>query len=236
MLLPSFQSGNQVSLTTSKSAPRVRTMTVEENHIINIDGSQNKPSSSSQQQQSKPVNLPHHALSGSSAANGATNRSLTEEIDEPTQHLLMADPEDPPHPGAQAGLPTMTGDQYVHTPGVHDSDTESVVSARSKTTSQLEEEAKMPWYRGVTCKDIRAITPTLLILLGGLLIMIFVIPYAFSSVIKQLKAEQLMEEAKQRELEARLAARLNQTLEAAATSTTLGPTISEGEELFENES
>jgi hypothetical protein len=33
--------------------------------------------------------------------------------------------------------------------------------------------------------------PTVLILLGGLLIMIFVIPYAFSSVIKQLEAEQV---------------------------------------------
>lgn len=62
-------------------------------------------------------------------------------------------------------------------------------SGKSKTTSQLEAAAKLPWYRGVTCKDIRDITPTLLILLGGLLIMIFVIPYAFSSVIAQLKAE-----------------------------------------------
>ena len=209
-------------------------MTVEENHIINIDGSQKTTKLPAATSSSASNKKPSGLLAQRSHANGAINPSLlTEEIDEPTQHLLMADPEDPPHPGAQAGLPSMTGAEYVHTPGLHDSDTESVVSARSKTTSQLEEEAKMPWYRGVTCKDIRAIMPTLLILLGGLLIMIFVIPYAFSSVIKQLKAEQLMEEAKQRELEARIAARLNATL----TTTTLGPTVSEGEgeELFEND-
>ncbi len=44
----------------------------------------------------------------------------------------------------------------------------------------------------MTCKDVRDIMPTVLILLGGLLIMIFVIPYAFSSVIKQLEAEQVI--------------------------------------------
>ena len=36
----------------------------------------------------------------------------------------------------------------------------------------------------------------MIILLVGLLIMIFVIPYAFSSVIKQLEAESRAEEAK----------------------------------------
>ncbi len=68
-----------------------------------------------------------------------------------------------------------------------------IFAGRSKTTSQLEAIAKLPWYRGVTCKDVRDILPTVLILLGGLLIMIFVIPYAFSSVIKQLEAEQVRE-------------------------------------------
>ncbi|XP_040580023.1 uncharacterized protein [Lepeophtheirus salmonis] len=53
---------------------------------------------------------------------------------------------------------------------------------------------KQPWYKGVTCHDIRAIMPTVLILLGGLLIMIFVIPYAFSTVIKQLQAEEVLEQ------------------------------------------
>ena len=66
----------------------------------------------------------------------------------------------------------------------------------SKTTAELEALAKLPWYKGVTFKDIKAITPTLLILLVGLLIMIFVIPYAFSSVIKQLEQEQLIEQAR----------------------------------------
>merc|ERR1719412_2644026 len=96
----------------------------------------------------------------------------------------------------------------------HAADRESVLSgasARSKTTSQLEA-AKLPWYRGITCKDIKDITPTVLILLGGLLIMIFVIPYAFSSVIKQLEAEEMLEKA-------RAAAK-----EAAKTSSTTAST------------
>ena len=42
----------------------------------------------------------------------------------------------------------------------------SGASGRSKTTSQLEAASKLPWYRGVTCKDIKDITPTVLILLG----------------------------------------------------------------------
>jgi hypothetical protein len=45
----------------------------------------------------------------------------------------------------------------------------------------------------VTCKDLKDITPTLLILLGGVLIMIFVIPYAFSSVLAQLSNVSRME-------------------------------------------
>ena len=65
----------------------------------------------------------------------------------------------------------------------------SVLSGKSdgsKTTSQLEAAKNLPWYRGVTCKDLKDIMPTFLILVGGILIMIFVIPYAFTSVIKQL--------------------------------------------------
>ena len=80
--------------------------------------------------------------------------------------------------------------------------------------------------------------PTVLILIGGLLIMIFVIPYAFSSVIKQLENEALVEEArrikkkmwleaKQKEAElaasaTEAAAQLNETLstsEAASVTT-----------------
>ena len=92
-------------------------------------------------------------------------------------------------------------------------------SGRSKTTSQLEAAAKLPWYRGVTCKYIRDIMPTVLILLGGLLIMIFVIPYAFSSVIKQLEAEEMLEKAREAE-RARKAAAEAAAKEAEATTTT----------------
>ena len=101
----------------------------------------------------------------------------------------------------------------------------SGASGRSKTTSQLEAAAKLPWYRGVTCKDIRDIMPTVLILIGGLLIMIFVIPYAFSSVIKQLEAEELLEKAREeakrvKEEAANAAAEAEKAAEEAAQSTT----------------
>ena len=55
----------------------------------------------------------------------------------------------------------------------------------------------------------------MIILLVGLLIMIFVIPYAFSSVIKQLEAESRAEEAK---------ANLTTTPPQPPTTTTLPPT------------
>ena len=48
--------------------------------------------------------------------------------------------------------------------------------------------------RGVTCTDIKLIMPTVLILLFTLFIMVTVIPYAFSSVIKQLQAVWALEE------------------------------------------
>ena len=104
-------------------------------------------------------------------------------------------------------------------PDLEDGDTDkkadglSVLSGqsdRSRTTSQLEAAAKLPWYRNVTCKDLKDITPTLLILLGGVLIMIFVIPYAFSSVIQQLKNVSKMESIQ--EMKKELAR--NATLEA----------------------
>jgi len=49
--------------------------------------------------------------------------------------------------------------------------------------------------RGVTCTDIKLIMPTVLILLFTLFIMVTVIPYAFSSVIKQLQAVWALEES-----------------------------------------
>ena len=48
--------------------------------------------------------------------------------------------------------------------------------------------------RGVTCTDIKLIMPTVLILLFTLFIMVTVIPYAFSSVIKQLQAVWALED------------------------------------------
>jgi|ERR1712183_108947 len=65
-------------------------------------------------------------------------------------------------------------------------DAGSVLSGMSKDT--FEEE------RGVTCTDIKLIMPTVLILLFTLFIMVTVIPYAFSSVIKQLQAVWALEE------------------------------------------
>merc|ERR1711953_491450 len=65
-------------------------------------------------------------------------------------------------------------------------DQDSVLSGISKDT--FEEE------RGVTCTDIKLIMPTVLILLFTLFVMVTVIPYAFSSVIKQLQAVWALEE------------------------------------------
>ena len=65
-------------------------------------------------------------------------------------------------------------------------DAGSLLSGISKDT--FEEE------RGVTCTDIKLIMPTVLILLFTLFIMVTVIPYAFSSVIKQLQAVWALEE------------------------------------------
>ena len=49
--------------------------------------------------------------------------------------------------------------------------------------------------KGVTFMDIKMIMPTVLILLFTLLIMVTVIPYAFSSVIKQLQAVWALQES-----------------------------------------
>ena len=47
--------------------------------------------------------------------------------------------------------------------------------------------------RKVTWRDVRLIMPTLVILLFTILVILTVIPYAFSSVIKQLRMVQAME-------------------------------------------
>jgi len=76
-------------------------------------------------------------------------------------------------------------------------DVTSILSGVSKEDSFEED-------RGVTCTDIKLIMPTVLILLFTLFIMVTVIPYAFSSVIKQLQAVWALEE--QRAAEAALKA------------------------------
>lgn len=150
----------------------VRTMTVEEGHVLNIDGTKDK----------------YKAKSNMSSA---VSRGLTSDVEEGAG----------PHADRVSVL--------------------SGASGRSKTTSQLEAAAKLPWYRGVTCKDIKDITPTVVILIGGLLIMIFVIPYAFSSVIKQLEAEALIEAAREQQRLAYIEARkAEMAAEAAGDDTT----------------
>lgn len=155
----------------------VRTMTVEEGHVLNIDGTNANKYKSTERNMS--------AVSRGSAFH------VTSDVEE--------------------------GNSTVGPPGT--SDRVSVLSGasgRSKTTSQIEAAAKLPWYRGVTCKDVRAIMPTVLILIGGLLIMIFVIPYAFSSVIQQLENEALVEEARKMKKKLWMEARQKEA-EAAAT-------------------
>ena len=49
--------------------------------------------------------------------------------------------------------------------------------------------------RNITWKDMRLILPTLLILLFTVLVMVTVIPYAFSSVFRQMEAVRAMEAA-----------------------------------------
>ena len=61
--------------------------------------------------------------------------------------------------------------------------------------------------RSVTCEDIRLIMPTVLILLFTILVLATVIPYAFSTAIKQLRDLQAREAAG-RERERELCERL----------------------------
>jgi hypothetical protein len=49
--------------------------------------------------------------------------------------------------------------------------------------------------RNITWKDVRLILPTVLILLFTILVMLTVIPYAFSSVFRQMEAVRAMEAA-----------------------------------------
>merc|ERR1711874_522896 len=71
-------------------------------------------------------------------------------------------------------------------------DTHSVMSGVSKTSKFYVKEVK---DRKITLRDIQLIMPTVLILLFTVLIMVTVIPYAFSSVLKQLEAVRSLEAA-----------------------------------------
>jgi len=73
-------------------------------------------------------------------------------------------------------------DCFVQEPG-------SVLSAGTIASKDSFEED-----RSVTCQDVKHIMPTVLILLFTLFVMVTVIPYAFSSVIKQLQGVWALEE------------------------------------------
>ena len=132
-------------------------MTVEEGHVLNIDGSA-------------------AGVGVAATGGGGTTGSIANAAPPPDRSSKYKSGADTGGGGGGGGVAP---------------DCVSVLSNVSQTTSQLEAEAaearaardKLPFYKGVTCKDIRDIIPTVLILLGGLLIMIFVIPYAFSRYV-----------------------------------------------------
>ena len=70
------------------------------------------------------------------------------------------------------------------------SDQTPAPSVRLKPTPGQSEDLE---DRPITRRDIKLIMPTVLILLSTLVVIMTVIPYAFSSVIKQLHAVQAME-------------------------------------------
>ena len=80
--------------------------------------------------------------------------------------------------------------QIVSTPGqVVTTEQAPATSVRLKPPTAEGEAEDRP----ITRRDIKLIMPTLLILLFTVVVVMTVIPYAFSSVIKQLHAVQAME-------------------------------------------
>jgi len=71
-------------------------------------------------------------------------------------------------------------------------DTHSVLSGGSKTSKFF---TKEQIERKITLRDVQLIMPTVIILLFTIVIMITVIPYAFSSVLKQMEAVRALEAA-----------------------------------------
>ncbi len=182
-------------------------MTVEEGHVVNIDGSGGNKGT-----KYRPVSDDDNDAdaSGRPVASGVGRNSLFATDDEEF--------------GAGGG-----GDRL--------SVLSRTGSVRSKTNSQLEATAsaeKLPWYKGITFKDIRDIMPTLLILIGGFAIMIFVIPYAFSSVIRQLEAEKQRNREKAAEAAAKAAEKFAKmaanVTKAAMGAATTAATTTEPEE------
>merc|ERR1712051_8764 len=74
----------------------------------------------------------------------------------------------------------------------HQPDTHSVLSGGSKMSKLC---TKEPVVRRITFRDVQLIMPTVIILVFTIVIMITVIPYAFSSVLKQMEAVRALEAA-----------------------------------------
>jgi len=85
--------------------------------------------------------------------------------------------------------------------------------SRPKNLSFQGEEDSLHENEGIGLKDVKQILPTCIILLITLLITVTVIPYAFSSVIKQMQAADRMEEWREQQKAAK---------EAMAGMTTVG--------------
>ncbi len=144
----------------------VRTMAVEEGHVINIDGG---------------------AANGSSQADGGSKYCPGE--DDATDPLFAAaDSDNKLDVGDAAGGRTGGGGGGGLRPDCDRVSVLSGVSGRSRSASETAK-AELPWYKGLTWKDFKAILPTFLILVLGTALMIAVTPFAYQQVIRQLAAE-----------------------------------------------
>merc|ERR1719192_525732 len=93
--------------------------------------------------------------------------------------------------------PGESGDNYrVESGGVHRGSRVGSAAVESEMTNpgpvggaKAEIEDSSTCCCACTCKDIKDILPSCIILIVGLAIMVLVIPYAFSSVIKQIQME-----------------------------------------------
>merc|ERR1712130_229760 len=74
-------------------------------------------------------------------------------------------------------------------------DTHSMLSGGSKSGKYFSKETEQ--QRKITMRDVQLIMPTLIIHVFTIIIMITVIPYAFSSVLKQMEAVRALEAAEE---------------------------------------